>query len=151
GTLEEAIAVKSSGELASKRVLEKLELERRYWEKRNTSWHIVTEREIPATVVENLEWIRPYHSLQALSPLTGEDVDRIRFTLERYLSGTEVLSTVTRRVDDRLGFGPGTSLSVTRYLLASRLWRADISLPMGPEQPLSLLGGLRLSSGVVAS
>ncbi len=149
--VDEAIAVKPSQKLASMRVLEKLELERRYWEKRNISWHIVTEREIPLTLVENLKWLIPYQSLQALSPLTAEDVARIRAVLERYLSGAEALATVAQKVDDRLGLTPGISLSVARYLLASRLWRADLSEPLGAGRPIHLLKETQSSSGVSAS
>jgi len=39
-----AIAVKPSNELGKVRVLEKLEIERLYWEQRGVAWSIVTER-----------------------------------------------------------------------------------------------------------
>jgi hypothetical protein len=148
--VDEAIAAKPFQKLAGVRVLEKLELERRYWEKRNSPLHIITEREIPMTLVENLKWLQPYQNLQALSPLTADDVTQIRACLERYLSGLETLSKVAQRTDDRLGLTPGTSLSVARYLLASRLWRADLSEPLGANQPLRLLDK-PYSSGVSAS
>ncbi len=148
--VDEAIAVKPFQKLGGMRVLEKLELERRYWEKRNTPWHIVTEREIPLTLVENLKWLHPYQNMHALSPLTIDDVTRIRACLERCLPSTEVLSRVAQKGDDRLGLTPGASLSVARYLLAARVWRADLSWPIGADHPLRLLD-MPYSSGVSAS
>ncbi len=138
GVVDEAIAVKPSEKLASMRALEKLELERRYWENRRIAWHIVTEREIPVTLVENLKWLKPYQNLQSLSPLTAEDVTRIRACLEHCLSGKEVLAAVSQKADDRLGLAPGISLSVARYLLASRLWKTNLSEQLGAGLPLRL-------------
>lgn len=150
GAVDEAIAVKPSEKLASMRVLEKLELERLYWEKHNTPWHIVTEREIPVTLVENLKWLKPYQDLQALPLLTTEDVARIRACLEHCLPSTEVLATVAQKADDRLGIEPGTSLSVARHLLATRFWRTNLSEPLGANRPLRIQVESRLS-GVSAS
>ncbi|HUW65275.1 MAG TPA: TnsA endonuclease N-terminal domain-containing protein [Spirochaetia bacterium] len=151
-TVEQAIAVKPSEKLASKRVLEKLELERRFWEKRQTSWRIVTERDIPRILVENLKWLKPYQRLDALFPLTGEDVARIRAVLEHYRSDTDILTEVTKSVDDRLGLVPGTSLSVARHLLASRIWRVDLSLPLLEDGCcLHFLDDLHSPTGVNAS
>ena len=39
------------------RVREKLEIERRYWLKRNVEWRIITEDEIPNTKIRNIEWL----------------------------------------------------------------------------------------------
>lgn len=49
-------AVKPAAKLLEKRVIEKLEIERRYWELLEIDWGIVTEREIDPVVVENLIW-----------------------------------------------------------------------------------------------
>ena len=140
GVVDEAIAVKPCQKLARMRVLEKLELERRYWEKRNTPWHIVTEREIPLTLVENLKWLNPYQRLAGLVSLDrrGCDPDSCLSWSATCLAQRSWLRW-PKKVDDRLGLTPGISLSVARYLLASRLWRADLSEPLGAGRPLHLL------------
>lgn len=51
GVTEIARTVKPSGKLQEKRILEKFEIERRYWENRNISWGIVTEHEIPSQLM----------------------------------------------------------------------------------------------------
>jgi hypothetical protein len=39
------------------RTIEKLELERRYWEKKGVPIFLVTEQEIPKIVLQNIEWL----------------------------------------------------------------------------------------------
>ncbi|MDC9611688.1 TnsA endonuclease N-terminal domain-containing protein, partial [Pseudoalteromonas sp. GABNS16H] len=58
-----AIAVKSSSELSKPRVMEKLQIEKNYWETRDMEWKIFTEREVNDGMRENLLWIQPYLSL----------------------------------------------------------------------------------------
>lgn len=136
---EQVLSIKPSNDLSNSRVLEKLELERQYWEKRKVPWHIVTEQDLPATLVKNLEWLYPYRFSNVLSPLTDSEIYRVRRGLEQELLRCEPLSTTANAVDDRLGLEPGTSLSVTRYLLATRTWRVNLLDPIHLVEPLVLL------------
>ena len=52
-----ARTVKPSSALDNTRVLEKLEIERRYWAKKGIDWKIVTERELPIVKIRNIEWL----------------------------------------------------------------------------------------------
>ncbi len=54
-----ALQVKPSSMLQDKRVIEKLELERRYWLEKGIPWYVVTEKEIPVNVIQNISWIYP--------------------------------------------------------------------------------------------
>jgi len=45
--IEQARTLKTAKDLQSQRTIEKLEIERRYWQGRDIDWGIVTEREIP--------------------------------------------------------------------------------------------------------
>lgn len=52
-----ARTVKMSSELSNPRVLEKLEIERRYWVALGVDWKIVTENEISYRKAKNIEWL----------------------------------------------------------------------------------------------
>ena len=52
-----ARTVKPSSTLNNTRTLEKLEIERRYWERKGINWKIVTERELPIVKIRNIEWL----------------------------------------------------------------------------------------------
>ncbi|MFH4130708.1 TnsA endonuclease N-terminal domain-containing protein, partial [Acinetobacter baumannii] len=54
------IQVKPLKELIKERTIEKLEIERRYWEVKEIPWSIVTEQNIPTTARKNLEWLSPF-------------------------------------------------------------------------------------------
>lgn len=54
-----AIQVKTSADLSNPRTIEKLELERRYWAKKNIPWFLLTEKQIPKVVIQNITWLYP--------------------------------------------------------------------------------------------
>lgn len=56
-----ARAVKPAAELDKPRVLEKLEIERRYWLEHGVEWGIVTEKDIPPVAVRNISWVHSSH------------------------------------------------------------------------------------------
>ncbi|MBW4540401.1 MAG: TnsA endonuclease N-terminal domain-containing protein [Myxacorys chilensis ATA2-1-KO14] len=138
--VEHARAIKPAVELQSQRTLEKLEIERRYWERRNIDWGLVTEQEIPKTLVENLKWLRSCYQLEDLAPLTQADITRIEAVLTpQVIQGETPLTKITNGCDDHLGLSSGTSLSVVRYLIANRQWQIDMSERIQPSKKLNLL------------
>lgn len=136
-------AIKSSAELQSQRILEKLEIERIYWKNHNTDWAIVTEKEILKNLVNNLEWLHPRYFLEDLNPLDKSDVLRIHSVLTPLIiQGKETLSKLTNFCDNQLGLEAGTSLSVARHLIANRHWLVDMNQPIKPSHKLVLLEDL---------
>jgi hypothetical protein len=104
-------------------------------------WGIVTEREIPNAIVENVKWLHPYYRITDLEPLTQADIIRIaRMLLPEIARASDALANAAAACDDRLGLNPGVSLSVVRYLLANRRWHVDMSKRINPSSPLQLLG-----------
>ncbi|MCX2827251.1 TnsA endonuclease N-terminal domain-containing protein [Bacillus pseudomycoides] len=67
-----ARTVKSSNELEKKRVQEKFEIERCYWEQKNIDWGIITERDVPLPFVNNLKRIRNANIVMSCPMLTKE-------------------------------------------------------------------------------
>lgn len=145
--IEQARTIKPSADLLSQRTLEKLEIERLYWERRNIDWGIVTEEEIPKTLVENLKWLRSCYWLSDLAPLNQDDITRIATVLTPQVSQERMaLTRITNECDDQLGLSPGTSLSVVRYLVANRQWQVDMTQRIQPSKVLRLLSILPIGS-----
>jgi hypothetical protein len=134
-------AVKPVVELLEKRVIEKLEIERRYWESLNEDWGIVTEREIDPVLIKNLIWSYKYKSASKL-PLPSEDMMyRISNALtESVMQNASPLSSVALDCDDLLGLKSGTSLSVARHLIASGQWEVNMMQLINTRERLNLLG-----------
>ncbi|HHB2483407.1 TPA: TnsA endonuclease N-terminal domain-containing protein [Bacillus cereus] len=70
-----ARTVKPSNELEKKRVQEKFEIERCYWEQKNIDWGIITEKDIPLPLVNNLKRIRNANIVISYPTLTKEIID----------------------------------------------------------------------------
>ncbi len=146
GAITQARTIKYAQDLQSKRTLEKLEIERCYWQKRNVDWGIVTEREVPKTVVQNVKWLHPYLKVADLAPLTESDIARMNAAMTPLvLQASSSLAEITAACDDKLGLTPGLSLSVARYLLANRVWQVDITQPIQPSERLMLLSTTSLA------
>jgi hypothetical protein len=135
----QARTVKYAKDLGSKRTLEKLEIERRYWMNRQTDWGILTEHEIPPALAKNLEWLHPFFDREALAPLSSDTIQHASQILtEAVTAKTSPLRTVTSSCDATLNLPAGTSLSITRHLLATRQWIVDLRVLINPSQPLDL-------------
>lgn len=135
----QARTIKPAAKLASKRVIEKFEIERRYWAARSVDWGIVTEREIPQVLIDNLALLHDYVSLDDRVQLSEDDLHVLIETLAADIREERMsLRHITRACDKRLGFEPGTSLCVAYHLLASRRWQFNLSIPINPGKSLIL-------------
>jgi hypothetical protein len=140
GSIEQARTVKYAQDLQSKRNLEKLEIERCYWQRRNIDWGIVTEREVSKTLAENIKWLHPYLDL---NDLPQSDITRITMVMTPLvLQAKDSLADIAAICDDQLGLTPGLSLLVVRHLLANRAWQVNMVKPILPSERLVLLSSL---------
>lgn len=58
-TSQMALQVKYAKDLDHPRTLEKIELERRFWQRKDVPFYIITENDIPKTVSTNIKWLYP--------------------------------------------------------------------------------------------
>jgi hypothetical protein len=135
-------SVKYLKDLSDQRTLEKLEIERRYWEAspRNRKLKVVTGESISEAFVRNMLWFSACYRLTDLFPLTEVDVNRITYTLTSIVtSQTLPIKTVAQECDRGLGLESGTSLLVVRHLLAIRYWEVDVKTRIRTSEPLALM------------
>lgn len=140
-TLTQARAIKPATQLSSQRVLEKLEIERCYWQSKGTDWGLVTEREIPQILVHNLEFLHGYFDLSLRLPdlLPSEINTAIQVLSGAMLQNCGSLRQTAHQCDRQLGFEPGTCLSLAYFLIASKRWRIDLLQPLEPGKSLPAL------------
>ena len=126
-----ARSVKLSAELEKPRVLEKLEIERLYWERRGVDWRIVTEKELDFQRARNLEWIyRSWYYPQMIPD--GQALDRITSCfLEMYETTSLPVAEIARKTEDIFGLEEGLGLSAFQFLLLMRkITGLDLSRPL---------------------
>ena len=142
-----AYAVKQAEALADERTLEKLEIERRYWERREVRWSVLTNEQVKTTYTRNLAWI-----LDADRPGDdGASSDEIAADVRRELAAEirerphAPVRLACGAIDQKLGRRPGTALAALRKLLGAKLVRTDLRarlLQDLPVQAFSISGGV---------
>lgn len=121
----EAISVKPSSGLEDKRTLEKLEIEKTYWEKRDIQWHIVTEKEIDRIFTQNIEWVHNYRHLD--NEYSAEDIDLLSTNLiEEIQDSVDSLHFCLDLFDKTYNLQRGKAITIFRYCLANKLIELDM-------------------------
>lgn len=120
-----ARAIKNTTELKRKITFEKLEIEKRYWQKKGVEWKVITNKQLPRQLAKNIEWVRE----TLLEGSDGEfDKKQLSLSLLKFLleNGVLPLKEVLRLFDKTEGVQKGTALFLFRYLIA----RKEISVDM---------------------
>jgi hypothetical protein len=134
-----ARTVKPAEQLKDKRILEKFEIERRYWAARNIDWGVITDENLPLQLFRNIKLIYAYFPLRALRPLSIQVVQEVIQTLTEHVLKSEIaLRDVTKLVDEQFGFVKGMTMDVVRHLIARRWWKIDMNLPIDMRKPIIL-------------
>jgi TnsA-like endonuclease N terminal/TnsA endonuclease C terminal len=139
-TIYRARTVKYAADLLKVRTLEKLEIERRYWQARRVDWGIVTEQQVPIELAQNVKWVHPFFRRMDLYPLDAPTIRRIAAEItHRARHINSPLRDLARDCDEKLALAQGQGLKIVRHLLANRIWRVDMERPIRPSERLTLL------------
>ncbi len=121
-----AVAVKYAKDLENKRVIEKLELERNFWESQGFSWFIFTEQEVPKTLIQNIKWLIPHLYNFELDQQNQQLVfSEIWKALQTYPEAK--IAHVMSLLDENKGVKRGTYLLYLRHLLAQQAFYWNMS------------------------
>jgi hypothetical protein len=133
-TVDFARTIKSYDDLMDSRIIEKFEIERRYWEKRGIDWAIVSEQEINKTVAKNISYVHNYHSLRELDALKDIDSniveDLILGFTSKLLDEEDTIRNISNNFDRDFMLIQGTGLSIFRYLIINKIIDIDIFKPI---------------------
>ena len=129
-----ARTVKYSKDLNNKRTIELFEIEKEYWEKQGINWAIVTEKDIPKNLVENIKWIHKFNDLDLLKKninLSDEEIDviltNIREELHLKKNQDERLLELITSLDVKYGLERGVSLHLFKYGIFNKLINVDMN------------------------
>jgi len=130
-----ARSVKYQSDLADERTLEKLELEKRYWQERGVQWQLITELDIPQDVWRNVYWLR-----RGVTESFNDDLER-QFTYQ--LEGAkadETLRELFIRIERRLKITPGQASIIFRHLVWKHTIHVDIHAKLDLAATISSIG-----------
>jgi hypothetical protein len=122
-----AIQVKTLSDLSNPRTVEKLEIERRYWGMKSVPWYLLTDKQVPKIVMNNINWLYP-------AQVALGKFEDILDAAQRYLSfflqnPAEKIAQAGEIFDQTYCLAPGESLRIIRSLLAWRVFLFDIRKP----------------------
>lgn len=134
GPVDLAYAVKQDADLHDERTLEKLEIERLFWESRSTPWKIIVGSSVRGNVSFNLEWM-----FECQRDPEAEDEPTIRESFVEALDDLKAfpLRTVCSVIDSRLGLRPGRTLRVARRMLSQKKLQVNLTARSIQDLPAS--------------
>lgn len=130
-----ARSVKSSSEIDgahAKRLLEKAEIERQYWARRNVHWKFITELEISHTRLKNLEWLNVYGKLDQQQ--LQQKMRQFLICIKKYLKFQYGLRKLLERIVAEIGL---SELAEAEALFRHAAWHQYIVLDLSVPHTLS--------------
>lgn len=122
----EARVIKSSTELSKKATIDRLELQRRYFEKKQIDFGIVTEKDINKQLARNIGWVLTAYDIQDYPELVG-NYSFLKNDLLDYLTNpTDTLQRVFQRIENSYQLDEGMGLILFKHLVATREIRMDL-------------------------
>jgi hypothetical protein len=132
-----ARTIKYSKDLNDKRTLEKLEVERIYWERRDIDWKIITEKQINESLAFNVEYIHKCRTLIGFDYITPGLIRKVNKALcDKSNSQELTLAELTKEVDNEFDLKAGASLLIVKHLIANKVWIIDITNRIDTAKPL---------------
>lgn len=118
------LQAKYAAALQDSRTVEKLELERRYWQEKEVPWYLITEKDIPAVVTKNINWLYPAQRIEEDAEL---ELQQIEFYAHHFAkSPNKAIVAICKELDAAYDLPLGESLYEVRQLLAKRYFTFDI-------------------------
>ena len=143
GIKEVARTIKSKDDLLDKRILEKFEIERVFWKKRNIDWAIVTEEEINKTIAHNISFIQGYRDIKNLDGFTDLDSleiqDLIYEFIRRIVDDKRSIRAISLEFDNDMSLESGCGLSIFKYLVINKIIEIDISKNIDVNKNIPIL------------
>jgi hypothetical protein len=123
-----ARSLKADYELERKTALERLEIERRYWQSKNIDWGIVTQKEIPVVKAKNIEWIHSSLYPADERGFTDEEVDYYCNAFIEKLAGSNTsIRDFATRFDRLFNLDTGSGVYIFKHLIALKRIMVDMN------------------------
>ena len=125
-----ARTIKMTSELENARMLEKLEIERRYWAVKGVDWHIVTEREISHQKAKNIAWF--YTAIGfTVAGCSEYELEHIRCALLNLLIfGKHNIMEAVNIIESKFSLHAGVGLQLFKQLVLEKKLVIDLNQPV---------------------
>jgi hypothetical protein len=126
-----------------------MEIERVYWEMRNTSWRLIPYDTIPIVLAKNVLFLHDYRTLADRIFLEPTQLERVIAELTKLVTtSSNGLSNLALQCDHTFGLTEGNSLAIAYHLIANKVWQIDMNQPIEPGRKLP---GLTVAPALMTS
>lgn len=138
-----ARTIKSKDDLLDKRIMEKFEIERVFWEKREIEWGIVTEEEIDKTIAHNISFVQGYKDIRSIDSFSEMEVieikDLVYEFIRRIVDDERSIRFICLEFDNDMNLEKGSGLSIFKYLIINKIIEIDISKKIDVNRNINIL------------
>jgi len=125
-----ARTLKYRADLMDKRVIEKFEIEREYWERRGIDWGIVTELEVPKEMAMNISFVHSYADLgniEDFNKYSESDKDTFSiYLISNLLRADKTVREACTQLDEVFNLSPGSGLTLFKHLIIKKAIEVDL-------------------------
>ncbi|HBJ1651466.1 TnsA endonuclease N-terminal domain-containing protein [Clostridium botulinum] len=142
-TKEVARTIKSKDDLLNRRILEKFEIERVFWERRGINWAIVTEEEINKTIAHNISFIHGYKDITNVDSFKKIEIleikDLIYEFLKRIVDDERSMRDICSEFDSDMNLEKGSGVSIFKYLIINKIIKVNILEKININKKIEIL------------
>lgn len=144
-----AIPVKPATQLEDKRTIEKLQIEKSYWESSQVPCQIFTDQEVSKDLKMNLKWIKPLVDIDIEEDYPFSQQDVLDLVARLAKQPKSFVARQCGKLDDDYQLQPGFHISIFRFGIANQYLKAPLSVPFidWKCEDVELLVGSHLALG----
>lgn len=128
-----ARSVKATDELERKYIIEKFEVERRYWESKGIDWGLITQKDIPVIKAKNIEWV--YSTLDTTDINIDTKNELSLLLLQLLKNNINNVRNITTLFDEQYNLDAGVGLFLFKYLIATKIIKVDMNSKININSP----------------
>ncbi len=135
--IKKAYSVTPYNRLNQTRFLRRTFIERGFWHSQGIDFTVITDKDIPIEISNNVEWFWSARQFDFLPVNTYEELFFTELTLSENLTNSSMpLAKACLFTDDQLGLKPGSSIQLVKHLIANRYWEVDMTKRITTSKPL---------------
>lgn len=128
---EVARTIKCKDDLMNKRILEKFEIEKQYWEKKGINWGIVIDEEIDKVIANNISLVHGYKEIRTIDSFNGIEASELKDLvfefIKRIIDNPKTMRAICIEFDSDMCLEKGSSLCIFKYVVINKIIQIDIT------------------------
>lgn len=141
--IEVARTIKSKDDLLNRRILEKFNIEKEYWKRREVDWGIVTEQEIDKVVASNISLVHGYKEIKTIDSFYEIEENELRDLtyefIKRLVDNSKTIRSICNEFDHDMFLDKGSGLCIFKYLIINKIVEVDITEKINVNKNMHIL------------